>query len=150
MGYTDGEALLLTRVRAVTGYFSSNNAKRGDWKILNTGKDDLYAIIKQGAGSVEEMVTFGINGVTWQSVIQVWQKYRDANSYTNLLTAVDALKDSLVTYPKIGDSTSTIRDAVITSYSDVQEMWTAQGGLEWLRQDVYFQWTEETNVTFAE
>lgn len=150
MGYTDGEAKLLTRVQAVSTYFSSTNTARGDWKMLNEGRSTIYAILKQGAGSTEDMVTFKINAVTWQSIIEVWQRYSDKNSYTTLLTVVDALKDSLVTYPKIGASDGTIRDARVTGYSEIQEMWTAQGGLEWIRQDLFFEWVEETNVTFAE
>lgn len=50
----------------------------------------------------------------------------------------------------MGDTTGAVRDAFIVGFSEVQEMWNKGGGLEWLRQDLIVEWTEETNVTFSE
>ncbi len=149
MGYTDGEALLLTQVQNATG-FSSTNAARGDWAMLRKGKDDCYAILKQGDSTEGEFVTFRIEAATWQCIIEVWQHYKDKSDYADLLTNVKNIKSRLILYPKIGDTTGVIRDAFIVSTSAIQEMWSKGGGLEWLRQDITFQWVEETNVTFSE
>ena len=52
MSYSAGEALILTRLQAISGStWTSNNSGRGTWYMLNTGKADHYAFIKPGPGA---------------------------------------------------------------------------------------------------
>jgi hypothetical protein len=150
MSYTAGEALALTQVRAATG-FSSTNTSRGNWSIRNSGGSDHYAILRQGEFT-RAFETFRIDTAHWRTVIEVWQQYvDDGTSYTNLLTHVANLIARLDQYRKLADTTGTIQDANLTGGSAVMEIMGRSGdGPFWLKQDLYLDWSEESNVTFAE
>lgn len=149
MSYAAGEALVLTQLQAVTG-FSSNNTSRGKWGILNSGKDDNYGIIKPGAFS-REQVAMTTNLTSWQTIIQVWQRYKDdGTTLTNLETHTDNILTRFDQYRKLADTTGTIVDSFVESGGEAQEMWNKNGGLSWLKQDLIVTWQEHTNVTYAE
>ena len=69
---------------------------------------------------------------------------------TDLLGHVDDITTRLDKYRKLADTTATIRDANVTGYGEVMQMWTNDGGASWLRRDVYVDWTEEESITYAE
>lgn len=145
MTYSTGEALLLTRVRACTG-FTSTNTTRADWKVLNGGKSDHYAILRPG-GFELQWQTLGMAVLRYTTVIEVWQQYiDDATSYTNLYGYVAALYD-ILSYPHLGGA---IQDSTITSAEEPEQMWRTEGGPGWLRWSIRVDWQEEQTVTFAE
>ena len=147
MGYNDGEALVLTRVRACTG-FDTSNTSRGDWKLLNSGRDDHYAILRPGAMSLE-FISVGQYTITWQTLIEVWQRYTDEiESKSNLCTHVVNLFSTLA-YPHLG-SASIVQDAMIVNGDEPQVMVGKDGGPSWLRWTLQLRWTEEEVVTYAE
>ena|SRR3990167_2344578 len=150
MSYTIGEALILTRVQAVSGY-DSNNTSRANWLILNSGKSDHYAILRPGEFSLP-WLTITRYLANWTTVIEVWQQYTtDVASRTNLYAQVATLLASLQTYPHLGDgANSSILDAAITGGPEPTENWTAGGGPIWLRWNLNVLWKEEIEVTFAE
>lgn len=150
MSYQTGEALALTQVQASTG-FDSTNTSRGKWGILNKGSSDHYAILKPGPFSVEGE-TFTQKGRYWRCIIEVWQRYKDdGSSLTNLEGHIENIIDRIDQYRKLADTTGTIQDANITGGSEVTEQWIQGGdGPSWLKQDLYLDWTEEAQITYAE
>jgi hypothetical protein len=147
--YPDVETLILTQLQNVTG-FSSANTSRGNWGILNSGKDVFYGILKPGTfGRSQGAMSMNIS--TWNTVIQVWQRYKDDGStLTNLETNVKNIIARFDAYRKAGDTTGTIVDVFIAEGREVEEMWTKDGGLSWLKQDVIVQSQEHDNVTYSE
>lgn len=147
MTYSSGEALILTRVRACTG-FGATNTDRSDWKLLNSGISDHYAILRPMAGAIDWR-TLGQYTVTWGTIIEVWQRYTDeTTTQSNLFAYVANLFTGLMSYPHMGGA---ITDSTIRTVGEPQEMWRErEGGPFWLRQEVLIEWYEEVTVTFAE
>ena len=149
MTEANGEALILTRLRAVTG-FSSTNTAHANWKLLNGGNSDQYGIVKPGQFN-RDALSMSANLTTWSTIIEVWQRYKDdATSAESLRTHIDNIIAYFDTYRKLGDTTASVIDATITAGSEVQEMWTKSGGVAWLKRELTVTWQEFVNVTFAE
>ena len=147
MSYSTGEALILTRVRACTGFTSANTA-RANWKLLNSGKSDHYAIIRPGGFAVEWQ-TLGMAVFRYTTVIELWQRYTDdTTTQTNLYGYIANLY-GLLDYPHLGSSAS-IQDSTIMGADAPEEMWRNEGGPAWLRWSMRVEWTEERSATFAE
>jgi len=144
-----GITLLATQVAAATG-FSSANVKIMNWKILNDGVSDHYAIIRPGAVN-RTALSFTTKDNIYQTIVEIWQQYvDDGTSGTNLLTHVDNVTTRIDQYRKLADTTKTIRDANVISYGEVKEQWTKDGGPAWLSRDIVIEWSEEEPVTYAE
>jgi hypothetical protein len=147
MAYSDGEALLLTRVQACTG-FDSNNTSRSNWRILNSGKSNQYAILRPAEFDIE-WTALAAYTVTWNTIIEVWQRYtNETDTPTNLYTHIANLMP-ILTYPYLGDS-SKVLDSSIVGAAEPEEMWTAGGGVAWLRWAARVEWKENIEVTYAE
>lgn len=150
MSYSDGEALILTQIQAATN-FDATNTSRGKWGILNKGVSDHYVILKPGPFIIEgETLTQKIN--RWRTVIEVWQRYKDdGTSMTDLEGYVEDIFDRINQYRKIGDSAGVVQDANITGGSEVTEQWRDRAdGPSWLKQELYLDWWEEDDITYAE
>jgi len=149
MGYSTGEALILTRVIACDN-FDANNTSQANWKILNSGASDHYAILRPGTFDVEfdTICTYHIN---WNTVIEVWQRYTDeTTSQTNLYARVADLFP-IMAYPKLGDSGGTILEwSTILGGEEPEEMWIKDGGPAWLRWKLTLAWKEQGEITYAE
>lgn len=150
MSYTNGEANILTRLQAISG-FTSSNTSRANWGILNNGKAAYYAILRPGEFSIE-WITVTHYLARYRTVCEVWQKYTtDTDSKTNLYSRVAALLTALQAYPHLGGGqSSTYIDATISGGPEPTENWTSSGGPLWLRWNLNFDWQEEIEVTFAE
>lgn len=149
MAYPDGEALILTKLQSVTG-FASTNTSRGKWDLLNSGISDHYGIMKPG--EFDRMQgAMAMNISTFQTVIQVWQRYKDdGDSLTNLETHIKNIITYFDQWRKVADTTGTIVDAFIARGSEVTEQWNKDGGLSWLKQDLILIWQEHDVVTYGE
>ncbi len=149
MTYVNGETLILTVLQGVTG-FSSANTSRGKWGILNSGRDNNYGIIKPGSFEREQSA-ISANMTTYQTIIQVWNRYKDDGT---TLTDLEALVDSIIARfdarRKGLDTSGTIIDMFIASGREVEEMWNKSGGLSWLKQDLVVTWMEESTITYVE
>lgn len=147
--YPEGEALILTQLQAVSG-FSSANTSRGKWGILNKGTSNVYGIIKPGAFN-REQGAMSMNISTFNTVIQVWQRYKDdGDTLTTLEANVKAILNRFDQYRKLADTTGKIVDAFIGDGREVEEMWTKDGGLSWLKQELIVRWQEHDEVTYGE
>ena len=148
MSYTNGEANLLTILRA-TDYYNANNSSRANWKILDSGRKSYYVILKPGEepGAVQ-FHAMSAYQITWTTVIQLWQKYTDeTTTSTNLFAQVQRVIDAVQPNNRLDDTTDTIVNAEIISVSTPLERWTSDGGTRWLCQDITVQWVEQAAVT---
>jgi hypothetical protein len=149
MSYIDGELLLETQVTQAAG-FSASNVTRASWKLLNSGLNDHYAILKRGESlRVWEGKSHTGN---YRTIIEVWQRVKDdQDSYDALNEYVDNIYAQLDPYFQLADTAGTIRDANLSGASMVTEQWRNNAdGPSWLKIDLYLDWTEESYVTFAE
>ena len=149
MTYINGENRVLQVLLSTTG-FSASNTSRGKWGILNSGRDNNYGIIKPGSFEREQSA-ISANMTTYQTIIQVWNRYKDDGT---TLTDLEALVDSIIARfdarRKGLDTSGTIIDMFIDNGREVEEMWNKSGGLSWLKQDLVVTWTEESIVTYVE
>ena len=149
MTYIAGEALVLIQLQAVAG-FNDKNTSRGKWGILNSGLNDHYGIVKPGAFT-REQAAMSANITTYQTIIQVWQRYKDdGETLTDLESNVDLIIARFDQYRKLADTTNTLLDATLTNGGQVEEMWNQAGGLSWLKQELIITWLEYDQVTYAE
>lgn len=146
-GYSDIESYWLTRVRAVTGYDESNTS-RGKWSILNSGASERYVIVKPGPRD-RQMIALNTRLETSQTIIEVWQKYRDdGDTLTTLQTAVDALLVALDPYPRLGGLGSTVRKGEIVSVREAMQV--PADAPQWLKIDLIGQTDEESTISYQE
>src|SRR5574338_1361584 len=105
MAYTDGEALVLSRLQSITGsVWTSANTARGKWGLLNSGASDHYAVLKMGSGS-NSSLALSANMRHFTTVIQVWVSYvDDGTSYTNALGYHEAILDKFDAANRLGDT----------------------------------------------
>ena len=152
MSYTAGEALILTRLQAISGsVWTSANTARGKWTQLNGGASDHYAVLKMGAG-MNDGFALSATRRHYTTVIEVWQSYLDdGSSYTKMLAFWEAVLDTFDQYRLLGDATGTVQDARCTRWDAIEERWIKGGnGPRWLKQNFYIEWWEENAVTYAE
>jgi len=149
MSYKTGEKLIEAQIHDVAG-FDSSNVTRGDWKLLNSGYSDHYAILKRGETAYEWVGKS--HAENHRTIIEIWQRVKDDQaSYDLLNDYVDVVKDRLDSYRKLADTTGTLRDANLTSAGNITEQWRNNAdGPAWLKIELYVDWTEENYVTFAE
>ncbi len=149
--YPTIEGYWLTRLRVMT-QFDQNNSARGKWSLLNSGKASRYAILKPGARTRRESGLAGQKMESMQTVIQVYQRYKDdGTSLTDLETLTEAIINELDTYPYIGDTGSSVVGAHIVEVREYQEILASDGGGPlWLLAELVGETNEETNVTLAE
>jgi len=146
--YPAAEALLLTQIRAATG-FTAANATRGDWRWLNKEGIIAGAVIRPapfelgyGEGMVEGR---------WRSIVEIWRKYvDDGTTLINLETDVKNIVARLILYQHMGDTTNTVTDAAVTSGAEVLRIPPPPVGPHWLMQELTIEWIEHAAVTYAE
>ena len=148
MSYSDGEALILTCVKNATN-FSASNTSRGKWGILNTGKAACYAILRPGP--FRQSIGTVTSIITWNTLIEVWQRYLDdGTTLTDLEANVGNLIAKLNTYPRAGDTAGVVIDMTVRSGAEVEPM-REEGseGPAWLRQILTVEWQEESIITYS-
>lgn len=146
MGYNTGEGLILTQVQGATS-FNSTNTARGNWKILNQGKSDHYAILRPGAFFVE-WISPTHYVANYRTVVEIWQRYTvETTTHTNLYGYMAEALEAVIDTPRLGDSGGTILDSSVTgSEEPPQEMWTESGGPVWLKWEINVDWQEEKSI----
>ena len=149
MSYATGEEYLLKRVRACRG-FTTANTSQADWKVLNSGRSNCYAILKPMGGTSPVWIGNSTYTVTWTTAIEVWQRYKDDSTTAKALYTLVGYLLAILAYPNLGDATEAIIDSNIGEIGPVEEMMTESGGPGWLRWTIPVVWLEQTTVTFEE
>lgn len=149
MSYKLGEAAILAKVQTCTG-FDSTNTSQAKWRLLNSGRSDNYAILRPGEFSLE-WLTPAMYQANWQTVIEVWQRYKDdGTTQEYLYDLVENLLVGLQVWPNMGLPNS-VHDSSISGGDTPEEMWTAGGnGPAWLRWNVTVSWSEQDEITLSE
>lgn len=151
MSYTNGESLMLTRIRTSANY-NTNNTTRNDWSILNDGKNDHYAILKK----LEDPSPVTWPGVRtyhieWTTIIEVWQRVQNdddqaaADCHAEVLAIINVLQNN----PRLGDTSGTIVDSSIRGIGGPVNTWLSDGGPIWAMMEIYVTWIEQARVTFT-
>jgi hypothetical protein len=151
-GYSAGEALILTQLRAISGtVWTSANSGRGTWKMLSTGDSDHYAVLKPGPGD-NSFYTMSGASRNFSTIIEVWKSYQaDGTSLTDIEGYADAILAKFDARRLLGDTGGTVEDAYCSHWTEVEERWKrGETAPRWLKQEFTIVWTEEANVTFAE
>ena len=140
MSYPAGEAVVLTLLQAMSE-FDRRNTARGDWKPLNSGGSDHYAIIRPGPFANKATALGGASVTAWRTIIEVWQRWvDDAPTVLALEGLVSAVIDHLERYPGL-DGLALI--AGVTGGGEMQQRWLREGGPGWAVQEIYYDWQEE-------
>lgn len=147
MSYGDGEANVLLRLQAMT-QFGRTNATRGDWKPLNSGASDHYAVLRPGAFTMSSDGLGGESLTLWRTVVEVWQRWKDdAPTLLALELLVSQVIGQLERYPQLGGAALM---AQVAGGSEMSRRWLEQGGPLWAVQEVYIDWQEERFYSVAE
>lgn len=152
MAYSDGEALVLTQVQAVSGFAASiGNTSRGKYGVLNSGKAAVYAILRPGPFERIWMAPLCVH-TDYTTIIEMWQRYKDdGTTLTDLEANVQLILARIDQYRKLGDAQNKVLDAVASSSPEVMEMMAEDGKAPiWLKQEVTIAWKEESIVAQAE
>jgi len=143
MSYATGEAAILTLIRALSAYDSSNS-DRQDWKILQSGKSSYYAVLRPGPME-NERISPTIFHKTWTTVVEIWRRYIDDDKPVALQGDVGTVITQLEKYRTLNNSGVVL--AWIEGMDDMQEVTLANGSL-WARWNINVRWIEETAVTY--
>ena len=145
MSYAAGQARILALVIACDD-FNATNTSETDWKILNQGISDHYAILRPAGFSIE-WIAASTYTVHWRTMLEVWQRYTDeGTTQTNLYGYVASVLPVMAS-PHGGDDS--MSDLTVRAADDPKEMWTAEGGPKWLKWELEVMWDEQTTVTFT-
>lgn len=144
MSYATGEAAILTLVRALSAY-DSENSTRADWRPLTRGKAQYYAILRPGKWTSEQL-TMGSNARSWRTVVECWRRYADDTRPVALQDDVEAVAAQLEKYPTLNGA---VLDSMVTGGGDMVERELSNGSL-WAVWEVYVDWQEEQDVSYAE
>lgn len=148
MSYWAGEARLAELIQGAAG-FDRRNVTRGDWKPLNSGKSDHYAVLKAGPfTNTADAIGNGAAVTTWRTVIEVWQRWiDDSPTVQSLQVHVQTIIEHLERYPSLG--TAGVY-AWVSGGGDMQQRWLKDGGPMWAVWEVYVDWQEERFIDGAE
>ena len=146
MGYSVGESAILTLIRALSDYNSGNTARQ-DWKPLHRGKAAYYAILSPGPWTSERISPTGYHD-NWTTVIEVWRRYVDDTRPALLQDNVADIIAQIRKYPTLNGADG-VQDSKIPGGPGMVEVELGNGSL-WARWDINCEWTEETEVSYAE
>ena len=149
MSYADGEALILTKIQALTN-FNAQNTSRGNFVLVNRGVSKNYCILTPGPFDREEYGFGGAYRTTWTTNAQVWIKLRE---YQDSIIALQQRRQEIIdqfdAFRKAGDTTNTIQDVFVVSGGEPIEVQIPKGAV-FLRQDLVIRWMEESSATLQE
>lgn len=147
MSYPDGEALILTALQLHANY-SSNNTSRGDWKILNSGNDARYVVLRMGIGNNAPHAMSSVL-TTWTTQLMLYRSYTDDGTTAIALQGdMQTVLEHMEQYESLGDAENTVVDAQITNISEMQEVQMFENGPVYLRTIIDMVWQEQRNVTY--
>lgn len=149
MSYSSGEADILTRLQAMTNW-NVDNTSRQDWKILSSGKDSEYVVLRPGE-PINEYISIGARTAktTWSTFCEFFRRYETSADPVALQALVDDFLREIEKYPHLGEGvTSNIQSAVLADGNPMQEI--IYNNVLWSKWEVRIEWQEERQVTPAE
>ena len=148
MSYPTGEAKLLALIQGMAE-FDRRNSARADWKLLNSGASDHYAILKPGPFiNSSESLGSGSAVTTWRTIVEMWQRWLDDGPTVLALEAlVGAVIERLERFPSLE---GVALMAGVSGGGEMQQRWLKEGGPGWAVQEVYVDWQEERFIDSAE
>lgn len=157
MSYNDGEALIETRIQALSS-FPAGSVSRANFNIVDQGKAKTYAILVPGPFTHTEDTLGGGMGhrmlylTTWTTVCQLWTVLGTSN--TSMIDMQAKRQDIIETFDawrKAGDSAGVIRNVIVQSGDDPKEI-VPEGRIFPImyRQDLNIVWQEENYATLQE
>lgn len=156
MDYAAGEALILTQVRAVSGFTTGNAARAmvNGWKQLDSGSARNYVVLRPGPFERSRVSTGGLGGTSatienrYVTFIEVW--CRVGTDYPGALAQViadeKAIAARLDQYRKAGDTTGDIFDVFMRSGEEPLE----NDGKHWVWRISRIEWAEHEQITAQE
>ncbi len=123
MTYATVEAAVQTLIVAMTE-FDSDSVSRGDYKILDSGADDL-AVLTPGSFTKDETGQAGARKSlrNWSVLVDLFRKYLDdGTTWTNFVATRDALVDQLELYPSL-NGTAGVTLVAVEAGSDPSEVY---------------------------
>lgn len=145
MSYASGEAAVLAVLRLHADY-GDKNTSRGNWKILDSGGSDRYAVLRMGAATNEQHTPVGAM-TTWATEIMVYRRYiDDGPSAVSLQGHVQDVIEHMEKYPTLQ---SVVTDAQVTTIGAMENIQMVANGPMWLRTIITLQWQEERDITYV-
>lgn len=145
MSYSAVEAKVLA-VLKLHGSYNDNNASRGNWSILNSGRSDRYVVLRMGP-AVNEQHTPVSALTTYQTELLVYRLYtEDGTSAVLLQGYVQEVIAHMEKYPTLQ---GTVTDAQITNISAMEQIAMVANGPQWLRTTITLQWQEEREIDYV-
>jgi hypothetical protein len=151
MTYATVEAAVQTLIVAMTE-FDSASVSRGDYKILDSGADDL-AILTPGSFTKDEPGQAGARKSlrNWSVLVDLFRKYLDdETTWTNFVATRDALVDQLELYPSL-NNTAGVTLVGVEAGSDPSEVYDDDDqGPFFIFQRIRIAVNERTNLSGGE
>ncbi len=147
MSYSAGEALILTALQAHDNY-DSDNSKRGDWKVLNSGKAGYYVVLRMGPAT-NEPFAMSSAATNWVTQLMVYQRYiDDSTSAIYLQDRVQEIIEHIEQYATLSDTNNTVVDAQITNITEMQQIQMSEPGPVYLLTIIDVSWQEQRSITY--
>lgn len=148
MSYDTIEAAVLTRVRNISGY-SSTNTSEGDYRILAKGVSKAVILQPGAIRGRTKIATPRRLGTTWVVLIELFIPFikEISDVADSIRTERQLIMDEMDKYPTLDQTTGVIH-AWITSSSE-PDGWQGSGR-RWWTQTLECEVTEHVTVTIAE
>jgi len=152
MAYNTGETAILTRIRLHASY-DADNTSQAKWDLLNKGTSAYYAILRPGDGDAPlEWITYTVYTVTWETVIEVWQRYTEPNTTAVALWGhVQEIIAQTAPQNKLGlTSVQNAGPVAVRAPVEMRNPKKNRGSPLWLKQEVSLEWIEQSNpITYV-
>jgi hypothetical protein len=148
-----GMTLIVGQLNALTEFTSTGstpNVAIAKWQLLSKGFSAYYAILRPGP-HMRPRISMRMRDNAYRTVIEVWYRYKDdGTTLTNLIGLCNTITARFDKYPKLGDSGGTIRIAEIDEEGEVKQWPEGADTPQWLVRELYVDWKEESNPSYAE
>lgn len=145
MSYQTGEAAFLTTLRLHADY-GDKNTSRADWRILDSGLNSHYAVLRMGTAA-NEQITISQALTTWRTEIMLYERYTAEGVTAVLLQGhIQTVIEHLEKYPTLQ---GLINDAQIITVSAMEQLQMIANGPMWARSIVTVEWNEERTINYT-
>jgi hypothetical protein len=145
MAYAEGSAKVLEIVRRLP-QFSVENSSDSDWRVLSSGKSDVFVVLRRGEFETQWLAPTLYLG-RWQTIVEVWQLVMSESDDPGKLHAHhDAIVDELMKWPYLDG----VADDSSVSGSGRPDYKALEGGLLFYYCEITVAWENQNKVQFVE